>query len=156
MEVKLIKAQAEDAAAIHAMQTQAFLPLLEKYQDHDTNPANETVERTVERINQAHADKYIISCSGVAVGAVRVTEKENKKYRVGRIFITPEHQGKGIAQQVFALIEQIYADAKSWELDTIMQEARNCYLYEKLGYKRTGETHEINDKLTLCFYEKEA
>lgn len=156
MKVTLSRAKVEDAAAIHAMQTLAFQPLLEKYQDHDTNPANETVERTVERINQTHADNYIIRYAEEAVGAVRVVEKDNKTYRVGRIFITPEHQGKGIAQQVFALIEQIYADAKSWELDTIVQEARNCYLYEKLGYRKTGETHEINDKLTLCFYAKEA
>ncbi|MEK3685963.1 GNAT family N-acetyltransferase [Paenibacillus sp. FSL R10-2736] len=154
MKVTLSKAVAEDAAVIHEMQTRAFLPLLEKYQDHHTNPANETVDSTVERINQAHADNYIIRYSGEAVGAIRVVRKENAVFRVGRIFIQPEYQGLGIAQRVFALIEQIYSEAKVWELDTVMQEERNCYLYEKLGYRRTGETKEINDKLTLCFYEK--
>lgn len=155
MEVSLSKAEVKDAAAIHEMQTRAFLPLLEKYQDYDTNPANETVDRTVERIHQAHADNYLIRYSGAAVGAIRVVRKENATYRVGRIFILPEFQGLGIAQQVFALIEQMYTDAKVWELDTVMQEQRNCYLYEKLGYRRTGGTTVINDKLTLCFYEKE-
>ncbi|MFJ8102517.1 GNAT family N-acetyltransferase [Lysinibacillus sp. NPDC096212] len=66
----------------------------------------------------------------------------------------PEHQGKGIAQKVFAKIEQIHHDAKLWELDTIIQEEGLCYLYEKLGYKKTGETKKINDKITVVFYEK--
>lgn len=154
MQVSLSKAEVKDAVAIHEMQTKAFLPLLEKYLDHETNPANESVERTVERINQPLADNYIIWNSRVAVGAIRVMKKDNAAYRVGRIFIMPEHQGQGIAQQVFALIEQIYDDAKSRELDTIVQEERNCYLYEKLGYRRTGDTKVINDQLTLCFYEK--
>ncbi|AIQ29136.1 MULTISPECIES: GNAT family N-acetyltransferase [unclassified Paenibacillus] len=154
MEVTLSKAVAEDAAAIHEMQTRAFLPLLEKYQDYGTNPANETVDRVVERLNQACVDYYIIRNAGVAAGSIRVKKTDEQKYWLGQIFILPEYQGQGIAQQVFNQIERIYADAKSWGLATIVQEERNCYLYEKLGYRRTGETKEINDKLTLCFYEK--
>ncbi|AHF06030.1 GNAT family acetyltransferase [Desulfitobacterium metallireducens DSM 15288] len=48
----------------------------------------------------------------------------------------------------------MYWNAKTWELDTILQERRNCYLYEKLGYKKTEKTEVINDKMTLVFYEK--
>ncbi|MEK4347105.1 GNAT family N-acetyltransferase [Paenibacillus sp. FSL P4-0184] len=88
------------------------------------------------------------------MGGVRIVKKENNTYRVSPIFIMPEYQGMGIAQQVFAIIEQRYNDAKKWELDSIEQEQRNCYLYEKVGYKRTEETKRINDKLTLVFYEK--
>lgn len=39
-------------------------------------------------------------------------------------------------------------------VDTILQEQRNCHLYEKVGYKQTGETKVINDRLTLIFYKK--
>ncbi|QUL57221.1 GNAT family N-acetyltransferase [Paenibacillus tritici] len=152
--VTLSKATVEDAAVIHAMQLQAFLPLLEKYQDYETSPANETVERVVERINQPTVDYYIIRYAGIAAGSIRVKKKEEHEYWLGQIFILPEHQGQGIAQQVFAQIEQIYADATVWGLATIMQEERNCYLYEKLGYRRTGEMQVINDRLTLCYYEK--
>lgn len=66
----------------------------------------------------------------------------------------PEYQGKGIAQKVFVRIEQLYPNADLWELDTIMQEEGLCYLYEKLGYEKTGETKEISDNLTIVFYEK--
>jgi hypothetical protein len=40
-------------------------------------------------------------------------------------------------------------------LDTILQEAGNCYLYEKLGYKKTGKTEKINDKMDIVYYEKD-
>lgn len=153
-EVTLSKATVKDAPAIHAMQLQAFMPLLEKYQDYETNPANETMERLVERMNQEFVDYYIIRNAGNAVGSMRVKKIDEHHYWLGQICVLPQYQGQGIAQQAFSLIEKIYADAKTWGLATVVQEERNCYLYEKLGYRRTHETREINDKMTLCFYEK--
>ncbi|GLX66765.1 GNAT family N-acetyltransferase [Paenibacillus glycanilyticus] len=154
MNVSLCKAGLQDAGTIHAMQVVAFMPLLEKYQDFETSPANESVERIIARIEQSFTDYYLIKNHEDIVGAVRVVKKDNKNYRISPIFIIPEHQGKGIAQQVFSLLEQLYSDATSWKLDTVMQEAGHCYLYEKLGYARTGETKAINEKMTLVFYEK--
>jgi GNAT superfamily N-acetyltransferase len=154
MGISLHKSELKDAATIHEMQIKAFMPLLEKYQDYETSPANETVENIITRINESFTDYYIIKSFEVTVGGIRVVKKDNKTYRVSPIFIMPEHQGKGIAQKAFAIIEQIYDDAKLWELDTIMQEDGNCYLYEKLGYKRTEKTTVINDKMTIVFYEK--
>ena len=31
----------------------------------------------------------------------------------------------------------------------------NRYLYEKLGYHQTGKAEQINDKMTIVFYEKD-
>ena len=70
------------------------------------------------------------------------------------IFVLPEYQGRGIAQAVFQLIEKRYYDARIWELDTVLQEAGNCYLYEKLGYKKTGKRQIVNSRMTLVSYEK--
>jgi hypothetical protein len=36
-----------------------------------------------------------------------------------------------------------------------MQERGNCHLYEKLGYRQTGQTHAINDKMTIVYYQKQ-
>ena len=155
MGVSLCKANLKDVVFIHEMQVKAFIPLLEKYQDYDTNPANESLERIITRFNQPFTHYYLIKHFEVTVGGIRVVKMSNKTYRISPIFILPEHQGKGLAQKVFAKIEQIYNDATSWELDTIMQEEGNCYLYEKLGYKRTGEEKFINDKMTIVFYEKQ-
>jgi GNAT superfamily N-acetyltransferase len=144
----------KDAETIHVMQAKSFKPLLEKYQDFETSPANEPVEKIVTRINQPFTDYYVIENDGVTVGAIRIVKMGDQRYRVSPIFILPEHQGKGIAQKLFEIIEKEYCDAKVWELDTLLQEKGNCYLYEKLGYKQTGKMEPINSKMTLVFYEK--
>ena len=69
------------------------------------------------------------------------------------IFILPEFQGKGIAQETIRLCEEMHGNG-NWELDTILQESKNCHLYEKMGYRQTGKTEAINERLTLVFYEK--
>lgn len=154
MDITLFKSGLNEASMIHEMQIKSFMPLLNKYQDYETSPANESVERIIDRLNQSFTDYYIIKSSNISIGAIRIVRKENKIYRVSPIFILPEHQGKGIAQKVFSIIEDIYNDARIWELDTILQEQGNCFLYEKLGYQKTGELVQINDKMTIVFYEK--
>lgn len=154
MEISLRKANVNDAHAIHTMQLQAFMPLLKKYEDYDTSPANEAVDRIIARLNQPFTDYYIIKHLDCEVGAIRIVSLGSNVYRVSPVFILPEHQGKGMAQKVFAKIENIYSDAAKWELGTILQEQGNCYLYEKLGYQRLEKTKVINDKMTIVFYEK--
>ncbi|MPW25506.1 GNAT family N-acetyltransferase [Alkalibaculum sp. M08DMB] len=154
MDISLTKSELKDAEIIHAMQIKSFMPLLEKYQDHETSPANELVEKIIERINQTFSDYYIIKSEGINIGGVRIVKMNDKHYRVSPIFILPDQQGKGIAQEVFQMLEQIYFDANGWELETILQEQGNCHLYEKVGYKQTGKTKVINDRLTLVFYKK--
>ena len=48
----------------------------------------------------------------------------------------------------------MFPEARSFELATILEEERNCFLYEKMGYKRTEETKKLNDKTTLIYYKK--
>lgn len=154
MELSLFKAGLNEASMIHEMQIEAFMPLLKKYQDYETSPANETVERIIDRLKQSFTDYYTINNSNVPIGAIRTVRKDNSTFRVSPVFILPEHRGKGFGQKVFSMIEDIYNDAVVWELDTILQEQGNCYLYEKLGYQKTGETKEINEKMTIVYYEK--
>lgn len=154
MEVSLCKATLDDAAKLHEIQVKAFMPLLEKYQDYDTNPANESLERVITRFKQPFTDYYLIRNLEDTIGGIRIVKMSNKSYRVSPIFILPEQQGNGIAQKVFEIIENIYQDARLWELDTIIQEEGLCHLYEKLGYKWTGKSKIINEKITIIFYEK--
>lgn len=58
-------------------------------------------------------------------------------------------------QQALLKIEEMHSEVERWFLDTILQEAGNCYLYEKIGYKRTGKIEKVNEKMTLIFYEKQ-
>ncbi len=52
MNIRLEKATVNDAQSIFDIQVKAFMPLLEKYKDYETNPANETIERVITRINK--------------------------------------------------------------------------------------------------------
>ena len=155
MEATLLRANIDNAKELHAMQIEAFKELLYKYQDFDTSPANETVEKVETRLKQDFTFFYFICIGQQKVGAIRIIDKkeDGKNKRISPIFILPAFQGKGIAQKAIRLCEEMHGN-ENWELDTILQEPENCHLYEKMGYRQTGKTKVINERLTLIFYEK--
>ena len=155
MEIKLLKANISDAKEIHTMLLEAFKELLEKYQDFDTSPGNESLERVEERLKQDFTFYYFICIGQQKVGAIRIVDKKDvgSNKRISPLFILPEFQGKGIAQEAIRLCEKVHGNG-NWELDTILQEPKNCHLYEKMGYRQTGNTKVINERLTLIFSEK--
>ncbi len=155
MEITLLQASIDDAQELYAMQVKTFRELLEKYQDFDLNPGNEPIEKTEMRLNQHFTYFYFICAGPQKAGAIRIVNKkeEGKKKRISPLFILPEFQGEGIAQKAIRLCEEIHG-ADKWELETILQEPKNCHLYEKMGYQKTGATEIVNDKLTLVSYAK--
>lgn len=154
MEVRLEKATDKDARSIFDIQVKAFLPLLNKYKDYETNPANETVERVTTRINRPDGGFYKIYTDEELVGAICVFWKEDVQFWISPMFILPSYQGKRIAQQAVNSIEEMFPQAITWELATLLEEEKNCYLYEKLGYNRTGVSQKLNDHATLIYYKK--
>lgn len=136
------------------MQVEAFSDLLEKYRDYDISPANEPMSRVMERLEQPFTYYYFIMDGDTAVGAVRVVDmKDGSPKRISPIFIMKEHRGKGFAKAAIRAVEELHG-TDNWSLDTILQEEGNCCLYEKMGYRRTGDTQVINERMTLVFYEK--
>lgn len=154
MKVELKTATVDDARLIHEMQVRAFMPLLEKYRDYDTSPANETVDRVLSRITRVGSVCHIIRADSANAGMLRVQKVGEGRYRVSPIFVLPEYQGKGVAQRAFALADDIYTDARVWELDTILQEKGNIHLYQKLGYVLTGSEKRVNERLTIVGFER--
>lgn len=154
MNITLHKATEADAELIHEYQVAAFQPLFDKYQDKDSNPANEPLSRTIARINRTDGGFYKIITEGEFAGAICLFSKEPGIYWISPIFIHPSHQGKGIAQYVLKLIESMFSDARIWRLATLREERGNCYLYEKIGYQLTGKVQPLNERATLIYYEK--
>ena len=153
--LRLVRAQAADAEMATKMQQVAFAELLERYQDHDTNPANEGVERILWKIQNSGSYYYIIKVGQNIVGAIRVVDEGNgTRKRISPLYILPEYRGKGYAQQAMMEAERIHG-ANHWELGTILEEKGNCYLYEKMGYHQTGSRAVINEKMTIVGYEKD-
>jgi len=155
MNITLIKATESDAAAILKMQIECFTPLYERYQDTQTSPAKEPIEKVLFRINCNNGGYFKIIADDIHVGCVRVYEKSSKLYRIGIIYILPEFQNKGIGQKALSIAESLFPEAEGWELDCPIDIQANRKCYERAGYRFTGETKIINDKLTLAFYKKQ-
>lgn len=153
MEISLKKASIADAELIHRMQVIAFKPLLDKYQDYDCSPAMETLERTVYRISLPIADHWLILLNEQPIGAIGIGRYEGS-CKLKRLFILPEYQNQGFAQQAVRLAESNYPADSRWELDTILQEEKLCHLYEKLGYRKTDKIKPIKEGMDLVFFEK--
>ena len=154
--MKLVKADKSDLETILQMQIKAFMPMLEKYRDYETSPANEKYEDILFRFNQPQTTYYFIEVDSQKVGVIRIVDfkDESTRKRISPIFIMSEYRNRGYAQQAIAEAERLHG-AENWSLDTILQEEGNCYLYEKLGYRKTGRTEKINYRRTLVFYEKD-
>ena len=153
MEIELEKAQFHDCPEIHSLQVKSFLSLLEKYQDFSTNPAAESLERIEERFRQTETTYWFITLRGRNIGGIRVCDF-GEVCRISPIFILPEYQGRGYAQHALKALEKLFPNAIRWELDTIAQEEKLCHLYEKVGYRPTGKTKNIQENMDLVFYEK--
>lgn len=63
--------------------------------------------------------------------------------------------GNGYAKQTLKQIELLYPGAKCWELDTIKEESKLCYLYESMGYKPGGREENIKEGMTFVYYRKQ-
>ena len=152
--MELKRATKEDANTLWQMQINAFAELLARYEDYDTSPGNETEERVLARLLQPFTYFYFMVVEENIVGAIRIVDKKDgSRKKISPLFVLPEYRGRGYAQQAIKAAEMIHGQ-ENWELDTILQEKGNCYLYEKMGYHRNGQIRKINDKMTLVFYEK--
>ena len=95
--MKLIRANIQDAENLWKMQITAFQDLYAKYQDPETSPVTETLEKTILRLEQPYTYFYYINVEDSIVGAMRVIDhKEDGKYKfLSPIFIMKEFRGRG-------------------------------------------------------------
>ena len=153
MSITLKPAVKEDCNLIWKIQVKAFSQLLLKYQDHNSNPAAESPDQILQRFEQPFTDYYLIMLGEEPIGMLRVCDF-GENCRLSPLCILPEYRGNGYAQRAILEMEVLYPKVKKWELDTISQEEKLCYLYEKMGYRKTGRTEHLKDGMDLVFYEK--
>ena len=156
MDVRLVRAGIEDAEKLWKMQVTAFKELYDKYQDTETSPATEPMDKIIMRLEQPSTYYYFIIANSMAIGAIRIVDKHEYGVtkRISPVFVMPEYRNRGLAQKAIKLAEEKHGYS-DWELETILEEKGNCYLYEKMGYSQTGEFKPINEKMTLVSYKKQ-
>ena len=153
MSVTLKLATMAECATILKIRTKAFSQLLLKYEDYSSSPAAESLDQIQQRYDQPFTDYYLIMLDDLEIGMLRVCNF-GENCRLSPICILQEHHGKGYAQEAIRLMEQLYPKAKKWHLDTIVQEEKLCYLYEKMGYQKTGKVEHVKDGMDLVSFEK--
>ena len=112
----------EDIETVWKMQVEAFSELLEKYQDYDTNPAVEKIDKVTARFEQPWTSYYFIMADCEKVGVIRVIDKKDgSRKRISPIWIMKEYRNRGYAQKAIEEAERLHGK-DHWCLDTILQE----------------------------------
>lgn len=152
MNIQLLRANKNDIDELMKMQKESFKPLLDRYNDGDKNPYNDSYEKYIFKVDNCFY--YFIIIDGEKVGAISIYDKKDgSKKKIAPIYILPKYQNRGYGQLAMKEVEKIHG-VDNWKLDTILEEKGNCHLYEKFGYKQTGQFEKISDIQTIVFYEK--
>ena len=153
--VKLEPVREDELTLVHQMQVESFMPLYEIYHD-EGSPAIEPFERIQRRAAAPNRQYFFIVKDGARVGVINLGHNdpnEKKVSFISPIFILPKYQNQGLGYVAIEKAFEMFPEVTTWKLDTILQEPRNCHLYEKCGFVRVGEEKIINDKMTLIDYE---
>jgi RimJ/RimL family protein N-acetyltransferase len=87
------------------------------------------------------------------VGGLILFRFEDGTVQLGRAFLEPDAQNKGIGSQLLAFAERTFPEARRFALDTPSWNLRNQHVYEKAGYRKIGEI-DAAEGFPLIQYEK--
>jgi RimJ/RimL family protein N-acetyltransferase len=73
--------------------------------------------------------------------------------QLGRAFLEPITQNKGIGGELIAFAERTFPEARRFVLETPSWNLRNQHVYEKAGYRKIGEI-DAAEGFPLVQYEK--
>lgn len=130
-QVKILKADVQDAEEILKVQKLAYLSEAELYNDYDIPPLAQTIDSLKEQFKTHLILKAVLD--NKIIGTVRANEESGVCY-VGRLAVHPDYQNKGIGTSLMRDIEK-YFTPRYFELFAGTKSEKNIYLYQKLGYR---------------------
>ena len=135
-----------EAELLATIQKAAFKPLYDRYRD-EGNPYRQ----------------YTIQCDGETVGGIlyRLHGKRRPfdpltegEYYLGRVYVHPLYQNKGIAAEAIRLCEQEFPDATAYYVDFPADMDKNRRCYEKVGFTDTGMETRTPGEPVIALYKK--
>jgi GNAT superfamily N-acetyltransferase len=102
-------------------------------------PGYDSQEWQSDIATEATAYYVILECDNIVGGLI--VFGTGGDYWLGRMFVDPECQNRGIGSTAIKLMEAEFPDAYRWRLETPIWNFRNHLFYEKVGYKRVGVAH---------------
>ena len=152
----------EDVNALTAIQQNAFLPLYDKYHDAG-NPCLRDERDVLCRLNNPKFLYLTILSDEKIVGGILYRIKGSTpfvknlrwgKYYLGRVYISPEYQNKGIATEAILQSENFLKKPRKLYVDSPEDLDKNRKCYTKCGYRDTGKRLEVEPGLILACFEK--
>ena len=140
----LRKATADDSEFVYQTKRVAFREYVEKVWGWDENEQRQLHEKRF-----FSPDFYVIQASGIDVGILAMIH-ELDCVRLNQLFILPEYQNRGIgAACMMDIIENADALKLPIRLRVLKVNNRAMLFYQRLGFKRTGEsdTHVLMERL---------
>lgn len=91
----------------------------------------------------------------VAMGALRILERDRRRGQIRRMRVAPAFQGRGLGRTLLAALERHAraAGVRTLELDTTTGQVRALALYRSAGYRETGR--RTLRGLEIVFMEKD-
>ncbi|MFH5182579.1 GNAT family N-acetyltransferase [Paenibacillus sp. TAB 01] len=94
---------------LHHIQVEAFQDDLAQYQDYATNPACETIDKTLNRITSY--DYYTIRLDDQIIGGICTRETAEQEYKISPFFISAKFQNQGFGSKIINLLLAQYPNA---------------------------------------------
>uniref|UniRef100_UPI00403F8C85 GNAT family N-acetyltransferase n=1 Tax=Candidatus Enterococcus willemsii TaxID=1857215 RepID=UPI00403F8C85 len=151
--MQLIPVKENELADVLIIQKQAFQKLYDTYQDDQTSPYTQTLERLQEKYQQSNNYFFFIVTNEI-IGYIRVVI-ENNHARIAPIAVLPDKENQGFGSQALQLVEQTFPTINIWQLSTISQEKKLVHFYRKAGYIQQENTNKIQENMTITFFTKE-
>jgi ribosomal protein S18 acetylase RimI-like enzyme len=153
--IEIKRATLQDAAQLTEIQTRTF-------QDDNKRkplgcslegpPGHDSVDWNAGWIIKTPYFKILLD--GQLVGGIIVFDMGRGHYELGRIYVDPDFQDRGIGQQAVEQMFDAFLDAVRWTVGTPSWAIRNQHFYEKVGFVKVGET-DVDPALGWSGFEYE-
>lgn len=149
MDIEFELADVQDAEKLMEIKKLAFYDDVKRYGECPSFITD--VKVMVEKIKTAIY--YKILAGGEIIGGMEIYKREESHYHLYMLCVHPDYHDKGIGTRALRFMFDQHPDALLWTLVTPKDNARNCHLYEKMGFINANE-RKMSDALTLIRYER--
>ena len=139
--IKIEKATLDDVVTLTEIQARTFQDdnkLKPSGCSMEGPPGYDSVDWNAERIGKTLYYKILLD--GQIVGGIIVFDMGQGHYELGRIYVDPDVQNRGVGQQAVRQMFEAFPSAVKWTLGTPSWAIRNQHFYEKMGFVRIRET----------------
>lgn len=149
--IEILKATVQDKYVITDINTRAFNDETNRFgPGRDGGPEGYNIVEEVAG-GLSHNDSYKIMLGDELIGWFWLRQVDDNTIELEDFCIDPLHHNKGYGYQSMLKMFDLKPEIRKWTLGTPHYSISNQYLYEKVGYKKTG----ISPDGFLFLYELE-